>query len=578
MREKKQLRALFASVAMIFALVLVVGTVSKSTVSAASNDKYPYLIKVNKQANTVTIYKKNSSGKYTVPVKAMVCSTGRATPTGTFRTKAKYRWKVLMHNVWGQYSTRIVGGILFHSVYYYEKNPATLAVAQYNKLGTTASAGCVRLTTVDAKWIYDNCGVGTTVVIYKSSNPGPLGKPKAIKLSGKYKWDPTDVWSKNNPYNKMKPKITGAKDVTVAYKSKVDLKKGIKAYNTTGYNITSSLKVSGKVDTSVVGKYKVTYSVKDEIGRTAKKTVTYTVKGNSATPTLKGVKTRVYSYNTYKDKSLKSYVMSGITGYIGSEKLSSKQLTYTAKTVSNTDSMKKIQVIYTATNPYTKKKTTATGYIILDKQSPTVTAPSEKYLTTKAFSTLQTALKKGDYSLISIKDNYSKEKYMTVSYKITKSSSTYYQIQFTVTDQAKNTTKKTVKVYLLTNPKLSAVKSTIQIKSASVLTDAYLKSQVKFTATGKDYTAKFKNQIKYTKSVSSDKLTYTVKYKLALENDQTLTTTIKYVLPEKVDPTPTPKPTQQPTATPKPEPTVQPTLSPTVAPTAEPTKAPATAE
>ena len=41
---------------------------------------YPYWIKVNYTANTVTIYKKDDSGNYTIPVKAMVCSTGRSTP------------------------------------------------------------------------------------------------------------------------------------------------------------------------------------------------------------------------------------------------------------------------------------------------------------------------------------------------------------------------------------------------------------------------------------------------------------------------------------------------------------------
>ena len=30
------------------------------------------------------------------------------TPLGTYQTMAKYRWKALMGNVWGQYSTRIV--------------------------------------------------------------------------------------------------------------------------------------------------------------------------------------------------------------------------------------------------------------------------------------------------------------------------------------------------------------------------------------------------------------------------------------------------------------------------------------
>ena len=62
--------------------------------------------------------------------------------------------------------------------------------------------GCVRLTVADAKWIYDNCSIGTAVYFYDNAgNPGPLGKPKAKKLSNNSMgyWDPTDP-SPGNPW------------------------------------------------------------------------------------------------------------------------------------------------------------------------------------------------------------------------------------------------------------------------------------------------------------------------------------------------------------------------------------------
>lgn len=105
-------------------------------------------------------------------------------------------------NCYGQYSTQIVGHILFHSVPYNKKyDKSSLRYTYYNKLGTTASAGCVRLTVEDAKWLYDNCPIGTSVEFYDdSSNPGPLGKPTAQKIpsSSSYRgWDPTDPDSAN---------------------------------------------------------------------------------------------------------------------------------------------------------------------------------------------------------------------------------------------------------------------------------------------------------------------------------------------------------------------------------------------
>lgn len=161
------------------------------------NDSFPYYIKVNRQANCVTIYIKDDQGEYTIPVKAMVCSVGLKgnTPLGVFRTSTKYNWRYLYGDVYGQYAYRINGPILFHSVPYYKKDKSTLKAEEYNKLGEPASKGCVRLSVEDAKWLIDNCPEGTTVEIYDSEDPGPLGKPEAIKIdtsSPNKGWDPTD--------------------------------------------------------------------------------------------------------------------------------------------------------------------------------------------------------------------------------------------------------------------------------------------------------------------------------------------------------------------------------------------------
>ena len=85
-------------------------------------NKVPYYIKVNYGAQVVTIYGKDSEENYTVPVKAMVCSTGVATPTsGVYSIPARWEWLRLKGYVWGHYSTQITGNILFHSVPYLRK-------------------------------------------------------------------------------------------------------------------------------------------------------------------------------------------------------------------------------------------------------------------------------------------------------------------------------------------------------------------------------------------------------------------------------------------------------------------------
>ena len=154
-----------------------------------------YVIKINRITCTVTVYAKDGNNGYIIPVKVFACSVGlpsTPTPTGTFHTLAKYRWKVLMGPTYGQYATRIVDGILFHSVSGSTQSIYNVNPYSFNKLGSPASHGCVRLTVRDAKWIYDNCKLNTTVTIFDSKLAGPFPKPTLPKIPSSQNWDPTD--------------------------------------------------------------------------------------------------------------------------------------------------------------------------------------------------------------------------------------------------------------------------------------------------------------------------------------------------------------------------------------------------
>ena len=105
---------------------------------------------------------------YTKLVKTMKCSTGTVanpTPTGTYQSggRASDEWYFFkQYNCYAKWATRIVGGILFHSITY---NTSFRKTGNEKNLGQRASHGCVRLTVDDAKWIWDNCPLGTTIVI-----------------------------------------------------------------------------------------------------------------------------------------------------------------------------------------------------------------------------------------------------------------------------------------------------------------------------------------------------------------------------------------------------------------------------
>ena len=86
----------------------------------------------------------------------------------------------------------------------------TLISNYYNQLGSTASAGCVRLAVQDAKWIIENCPAGTPVEIYNSPDAGPLGKPSPVRIPSNCTWDPTDPDTRN-PWQSDKSAIIGVK-------------------------------------------------------------------------------------------------------------------------------------------------------------------------------------------------------------------------------------------------------------------------------------------------------------------------------------------------------------------------------
>lgn len=243
-------------------------------------EKNPYFIKVNRDQNCVTVYTYDKNGEYTVPVRAMICSTGinKATVLGDdFYIYYKQEWNPLFNDVYGHYVSGFYGDYLFHSVPYEDASADTLETEEFNKLGDEGSLGCVRMETADVKWIYDNCPENTPVTVYDDDNPGPLGKPKAIKITDHTcGWDPTDD-DPQNPYATKTPEIHGASDLTITKGETADLLEGVTAVDTCSNDITDKISVTGNVLTDKVGTYKLTYSVEDTMHRTKRIDVTVKV-------------------------------------------------------------------------------------------------------------------------------------------------------------------------------------------------------------------------------------------------------------------------------------------------------------
>ena len=129
---------------------------------------FPYKLVVDLSDRRTYVYRWTGDG-YNERIDTFKCCVGAPktpTPQGTFQGagQAGGRWYYFKDfNCYAQYAWRIQGGILFHSVTY--SRPNENSGGSTRSLGRAESHGCVRLTVSDAKWIYDNCPMGTTVVV-----------------------------------------------------------------------------------------------------------------------------------------------------------------------------------------------------------------------------------------------------------------------------------------------------------------------------------------------------------------------------------------------------------------------------
>lgn len=87
-----------------------------------------------------------------------------ATPRGSFRIYGKTLHFGEEHGYSCWYTSMFYGSFYLHSVTCY---PYTFTPDSANQTGRAVSHGCVRMDINNAKWIYDNCPIGTRVYVFR---------------------------------------------------------------------------------------------------------------------------------------------------------------------------------------------------------------------------------------------------------------------------------------------------------------------------------------------------------------------------------------------------------------------------
>lgn len=239
---------------------------------SSANDRALYALLVNSATNCLTVYTYNAGGIYNVAVRSMVCSVSSDYKTiiDTNINSDRQEWHQSGDSFF-KYATYFGDDLILCSTPYSDMSSSSLVRDDYNKLGEAHKGDKIWLSVSDAKWIYDNCESGTRLLL-KVQNQGrdPLGVPNAMKLSDNApnkNWDPTDMHSEN-PYNKLKPTISGADDVTIKVGGTLGLFNGVLAYDTCMNPNEKDIKVDGTIGTENEGVYIISYYYTDDLGRT----------------------------------------------------------------------------------------------------------------------------------------------------------------------------------------------------------------------------------------------------------------------------------------------------------------------
>ena len=171
-----------------------------ATPEPTPDDGLPYYIYVEKGSFTLTIYEKDDNGEYTVVYATYrIAHGGNKTPAGAFTLgDSRERWHDFPDGGTVQYATKYEGRLYIHSPLYATADPKQMWPKYYdgeNGIGKESTGGCLRMVTEAAKFIYENCPVGTTLEIVNGSPKGTTSEDVPSR-NGK-RIDPTDYETLN---------------------------------------------------------------------------------------------------------------------------------------------------------------------------------------------------------------------------------------------------------------------------------------------------------------------------------------------------------------------------------------------
>lgn len=231
-----------------------------------------------------------------------------------------------------------------------------------------------------------------------------------------------------------KQPIIIASDRTINKGEQIDLMSGVIATDEENGNITSSVKVSGKVYINIPGDYKITYTATDNQQYSVSKTVTVTVRGE-VLPEIYAEDRKIVQYKEYDEKE-------GVTAKDAVDGI----ITTKVKVKENTVDIKipgTYKIVYEVTNTSGKTATKEIKVEVIKNEKPVINATDKEIALNSEFNPLEgvTASDKEDGKLDVV----------LVKNEVKANTEGTYKVTYKATDKDNQETTKTINVKVVKN-------------------------------------------------------------------------------------------------------------------------------
>ncbi len=225
-----------------------------------------------------------------------------------------------------------------------------------------------------------------------------------------------------------------ASDRAINKGEQIDLMSGVIATDEENGNITSSVKISGKVYVNIPGEYKITYTATDNQQYSVSKTITVTVKGD-VVPEIYAEDRKIVQYKEYDEKE-------GVTAKDAVDGI----ITTKVKVKENTVDIKvpgTYKIVYEVTNTAGKTATKEIKVEVIKNEKPVISATDKEIALNSEFNPLEgvTASDKEDGKLDVV----------LVKNEVKTNTEGTYKVTYKAIDKDNQETTKTINVKVIKN-------------------------------------------------------------------------------------------------------------------------------